>query len=366
MSAAAADLLHMRRALELAEAGRGHVEPNPLVGAVVVRDGQVVGEGWHERFGAAHAEVAALEAAGERARGGTLYVTLEPCCHHGKTPPCTDAVIQAGVRRVVAALEDPFPQVAGQGAARLHAAGIAVEVGLAAEDARRQNAPYLKLIQTGRPYVHAKWAMSLDGKIATRTGDSRWISNEASRRRVHELRGRVDGVVAGIGTVLADDPLLTARPPGPRLPTRVVLDSKARMPIGAKLVQTAHLAPTLVVVSPAAPADRVEALRGAGCEMLAPSPDYDGTPKLPQLLDELGRRRWTNVLVEGGSEVLGRFLDSGAIDEVHVFISPCLLGGQQGKTPIAGRGCDHIADAWQFGHQKIEMIDGDFYFNAWK
>src|SRR5713226_4734415 len=211
----ASDWQWMSRAFDLAERGRGYVEPNPLVGAVVVRAEQVVGEGWHQRYGEAHAEINALAAAGEAARGATLYVTLEPCCHHGKTPPCTDAVLRAGIRRVVAAMTDPFPQVAGQGAALLRAAGVAVDIGTAEAEARRLNAPYLKLLATGRPYVHAKWAMTLDGKIATRTGDSKWISSEASRKPVHKLRGRMDAVIVGIGTALAEDPRLTARPPGP-------------------------------------------------------------------------------------------------------------------------------------------------------
>src|SRR5947209_8912721 len=209
-----ADWEWMRRALNLAERGRGAVEPNPLVGAVIVRDETAVGEGWHRQYGAAHAEVNALAEAGAAAHGATLYVTLEPCCHHGKTPPCTDAVLRAGIGRVVAAMPDPFPQVAGKGAARLQAAGVAVEFGVCESEARRLNAPYLKLLATGRPYVHAKWAMTLDGKIATRTGDSKWISGDASRHLVHQLRGRMDAVVVGVGTALADDPLLTVRPPG--------------------------------------------------------------------------------------------------------------------------------------------------------
>ncbi|MCS6853005.1 MAG: bifunctional diaminohydroxyphosphoribosylaminopyrimidine deaminase/5-amino-6-(5-phosphoribosylamino)uracil reductase RibD, partial [Gemmataceae bacterium] len=220
MSAAA----WMARALELAERGRGHVEPNPLVGAVVVRDGQIVGEGWHQRYGEAHAEVHALNAAGDAARGGTLFVTLEPCAHHGKTPPCTEAVVRAGIRKVVAAMLDPYCEVAGRGVAQLRAAGVEVELGVGEAEARRLNAPYLKLLTTGRPYVHAKWAMTLDGKIATGTGDSKWVSTEASRRRVHELRGRMDAIIVGRGTVRADDPQLTARPAGPRVALRVVLD----------------------------------------------------------------------------------------------------------------------------------------------
>src|SRR5437764_9933585 len=213
----------MRRALELAERGRGFAEPNPLVGAVLVKDGRIVGEGWHERFGQAHAEIHALAQAGAAARGATCYVTLEPCCHHGKTPPCTDAVLRAGVARVVAAMRDPFPKVDGGGARRLRSAGVEVEFGLMGDEARRLNGPYLKRLATGLPYVTAKWAMTLDGRTATRTGDSRWISGPKSRSMVHETRGRMDVIAAGIGTVLADDPELTARPPGPRTAVRLIL-----------------------------------------------------------------------------------------------------------------------------------------------
>jgi diaminohydroxyphosphoribosylaminopyrimidine deaminase/5-amino-6-(5-phosphoribosylamino)uracil reductase len=353
----------MRRALELAERGRGLVEPNPLVGAVVVQGDTVVGEGWHRRYGEAHAEVNALAAAGPAARGGTLYVTLEPCCHHGKTPPCTDAVLRAGIARVVAALADPFPAVAGRGAALLRAAGLAVELGPGETDARRQNAPYLKLLATGRPYVHAKWAMTLDGKIATPTGDSKWISNDASRHRVHALRGRMDAIVAGIGTVRADDPLLTARPPGPRTPVRVILDSHGSLPLTSRLVRTAAEAPVLVVTAGLPPAGRAEALRAAGCEVLAVAAE-GGRPALGPLLDELGRRRFTNVLVEGGSEVHGSFLDAGAVDEVHVFIAPRLAGGAGARTPLGGRGAATIADALCLDRWETEWIDGDLYVHG--
>jgi diaminohydroxyphosphoribosylaminopyrimidine deaminase/5-amino-6-(5-phosphoribosylamino)uracil reductase len=353
----------MRRALELAERGRGHVEPNPLVGAVVVHDGRLAGEGWHRRYGEAHAEVNALAEAGPAARGSTLYVTLEPCCHHGKTPPCTDAVLRAGIARVVAALADPFPQVAGRGAALLREAGVPVELGLGEAEARRQNAPYLKLLATGRPYVHAKWAMTLDGKIATRTGDSKWISNEQSRRRVHALRGRMDAIVAGIGTVRADDPLLTARPAGPRTPLRVILDSHGSLPLASRLVQTARDAPVLVATADAPP-ECVAPLRAAGCEVLAVTPEA-GRAGLAPLLDELGRRRLTNVLVEGGSEVLGSFLDAGAVDEVHVFIAPRLAGGGTARTPLGGRGTGRIADALPLERWETESIDGDLYVHGW-
>lgn len=357
----AGEELWMRRALELAERGRGCVEPNPLVGAVLVHDGQVVGEGWHEKYGQAHAEVNALAQAGDRARAATLYVTLEPCCHFGKTPPCTDALIQAGVARVVAALQDPFPQVAGQGAALLAAAGIPLEFGLLAQEAARQNAPYLKLLAVGKPYIHGKWAMTLDGKICTRTGDARWISNELSRQRVHALRGRMDAILIGIGTALADDPLLTARPALPRSPCRVIVDSHARLPASSQLARTAGTYPTLLVTSTATPADHLVPLQNAHCEILALEPDAQGHPSLPALLSEMGRRRWTNVLVEGGSEMLGAFLDHRALDEVHIFVGPRIVGGEQARSPIAGQGARRIAEGMTLLDQQIQILDGDVY-----
>jgi diaminohydroxyphosphoribosylaminopyrimidine deaminase/5-amino-6-(5-phosphoribosylamino)uracil reductase len=353
----------MARALELAERGRGWVEPNPLVGAVVVQDGRVVGEGWHRRYGEAHAEVNALATAGAAARGATLYVTLEPCCHLGKTPPCTDAVQRAGVRRVLAAMLDPFSQVAGRGVAHLQAAGIVVEVGLCEAAARRLNAPYLKLLATGRPYVHAKWAMTLDGKLATRTGDSRWVSNETSRRRVHGLRGRMDAIVVGGGTVRTDDPLLTARPPGPRTPLRVVLASRGGLPTTSQLVRTAREAPVLVVIAEPLPAEGAANLAEAGCEVLAVAA-AGRRPDIGALLDELGRRRLTNVLVEGGAVVLGSFRDAGAIDEVHVFLAPRIAGGAGALTPVGGTGVATIAETLSVAECQVEMLDGDLYFNG--
>jgi diaminohydroxyphosphoribosylaminopyrimidine deaminase / 5-amino-6-(5-phosphoribosylamino)uracil reductase len=316
----------------------------------------VVGAGWHRRYGEAHAEVNALAEAGEAARGATLYVTLEPCCHHGKTPPCTDAILRAGVRRVVAALADPFPQVAGQGAALLRAAGVEVELGVGEAEAREQNAPYLKLLATGRPFVHAKWAMTLDGKIATRTGDSKWISNEASRRRVHDLRGRMDAIVVGMGTVRADDPQLTARPPGPRTAVRVVLDSRGNLPAASHLARTAREVPVLVAT--AGTVERAEELRGLGCEVLALAA-VEGRPDVRALLDELGRRRFTNVLVEGGAAVLGSFLDAGEVDEVHVFVAPRLAGGAEARTPVGGRGVERIAEALSVAGLRTELVEGD-------
>ncbi len=323
----------MRRAIELARRGEGLVEPNPMVGAVVASPaGEVLGEGWHEAFGGPHAEVRALAAAGGSARGATLYVTLEPCCHHGKTPPCTDAVIAAGVGRVVVAAGDPFPEVAGRGVAALRAAGVAVETGLCEAEAVRLTAPFRMLVSRGRPWVIAKWAASLDGRLAAAPGGDRWISSPESLRLVHELRARVDGVLVGIGTALADDPLLTTRPAGPRRATRIVLDGSARLPRESRLVQSARDWPLLVAVGPAATAQRIEALRAVGCEIWQGGEGDPGS-RLDEFLRELGRRRMTNLLVEGGAAVLGSFFSRGLVDEIHAFTAAKILGGQEDSLP---------------------------------
>jgi len=356
----------MRRALELAQRGVGFVEPNPAVGAVIVTDdGRVVGEGWHERFGGPHAEVMAFAAAGEAARGATLYVTLEPCCHFGKTPPCTRAVLAAGIRQVIVATIDPAVHVSGGGIAELRAAGVEVEVGLMADEARRLIAPFAKLTTTGLPWVHAKWAMTLDGKIASKTGSSRWITNEASRAAVHQLRGRMDAILVGIGTALADDPLLTARPPGPRTPIRIVLDSAARTPLESQLVRTAREFRTVVVVTRHAPEDRCAALRAAGIEVLVISEDSAGHPDLRLLLSELGGQRLTNVLVEGGGHVWGQCFDLGLIDEVHAFIAPKLIGGAAAPSPLAGQGLADMSETLRLDPSSVEVLDGDVYLHGW-
>lgn len=353
------DVEFMRQALLLAKQGRGHVEPNPLVGAVVVQEGKVVGRGWHQRFGGPHAEVFALEEAGEAARGATLYVTLEPCCHYGKTPPCTDAILRAGVKRVVAALTDPFPEVAGKGIAVLQQHGVAVEVGLLADEAEELNAPYLKLVRTGRPYVIAKWAMTLDGRIATAKGESRWISGEESRRRVHELRGRVDGILIGIGTALADDPLLTARPPGPRTACRIVLDSRLRLPLTSRLVQTAKEVPVLIFHEPEVDAASRQRLETAGCECVA-LPTSGRTEAIGAILDELGRRRFTQVLVEGGAEILGGFFEARAVDEAMVFVAPLIVGGRSALGPVGGHGAGTLQQALRLARWTVEASGEDW------
>ena len=334
----------MRHALALAARGRGFVEPNPMVGAVVLdAGGRLAGEGWHQKFGGPHAEVFALSSAGERARDGTLIVTLEPCCHHGKTPPCTDAVLRAGIARVVVAMADPFPKVAGGGLTILRAAGIEVHVGLCETDALALNAPYLKLLRTGRPWVHLKWAMTLDGKIATRTGDSKWISGEESRRRVHELRGRMDAIIVGRGTVIADDPLLTARPPGARTPARVVVSASGELPERCQLRATARAigseaGPVIVYTTNA---DKLAGWAADGAEVVA----LGGEGSLDAVLADLGRRRFTNVLIEGGAGLLGSAFDERVGDEFHVFVAPKLIGGTASLTPVGGLGLPQMADA---------------------
>ena len=352
----------MQRALELAALGEGFVEPNPMVGAVVVDDHlQLLGEGYHQRFGGPHAEVHALRQAGERARGATLYVTLEPCCHHGKTPPCTGAILAAGIKRVHVAALDPFAAVAGQGVAQLRAAGVTVEVGLLEERAVQLTAPFRTLVLHQRPFVIAKWAMSLDGKIAAHTGVSKWISNAASRAIVHQLRGRVDGILVGMGTVLADDPLLTARPVGPRVAARIVLDSQARLPLTSQLVRTARQTPVIVFATTAAPVERVAALQAAGVEVVSVGADVLHRPDLAECLQELGRRRMTNVLVEGGCGILGAFFDRQLIDEVQVFIAPLLIGGQGASSPIGGQGLSSPEFASRLTDFQVTNVECDTF-----
>ena len=353
----------MRRALDLAILGQGYVEPNPMVGCIIAQGGEIVGEGRHRQFGGPHAEVEALAMAGPRAAGATLVVTLEPCCHHGKTPPCTEAIIAAGVRRVVAAQQDPFPQVAGSGLAALRSAGIETEVGILQSEARRLNAPYLKLVSTGRPWVIGKWAMTLDGRTATRTGSSRWISNDESRRIVHALRGRVDAIVVGRATARTDDPLLTARPPGPRTALRVVVDSRATLSSQSQLVRSAREVPVLVAAGPNAPLGDRRRLADAGCEVFICEADSHAG-RLRKLLEELGRRRLTNVLVEGGGQLLGGLLDDRQIDEVHVFVAPKLIGGESARSPIEGGGITEMGDALRLDSPQWKQLGDDLYLTG--
>ena len=360
----------MGRAIELARRGIGRVEPNPAVGAVIV-DSQLreFGEGHHQQFGGNHAEVNALADCDALPSDAVLYVTLEPCCHHGKTPPCTEAILEAGIRQVVVGMPDPSPHAAGQGIEMLRQAGVSVTVGVLEDQVRRLNAPFVKRVTTGLPYVHAKWAMTLDGKTATRTGDSRWISGEASRRLVHQLRGRMDAIVIGAGTALADDPLLTARPAGPRQATRVVFDTQARLPLSSQLASTAQQTPVLVFVSDAAPDENVRRLEAVGAEVVRCPGHTDAVknqtrPDPAAALRELASRNMTNVLLEGGGGLLGSFFDQALIDEFHVFVAPKIFGGAKAHIPIGGIGLECVPNPAQLADITIETIESDVYIHG--
>jgi diaminohydroxyphosphoribosylaminopyrimidine deaminase/5-amino-6-(5-phosphoribosylamino)uracil reductase len=356
------DAHHMQHALRLARQGEGHVEPNPMVGCVIVRDDQVVGVGWHQAFGGPHAEVHALEQAGERAKGATLYVTLEPCSHAGKTPPCAEAVIAAGIARVVIARGDPNPKVAGGGIRLLQEAGLEVQTGLLEHESAKLLAPFLSLIERGRPWVIAKWAMTLDGKLATSTGDSQWISGEASREIVHALRGRVDAIMVGGGTARRDNPLLTARPPGARVPTRIVVSGSANLALDSQLAQTAKETPLLCVASDYAEAAYCHQLMELGAEVIpcGKGPLVD----VADMMQQLGERQMTNVLVEGGGGLLGSLFDHDLIDELHVFIAPKLIGGREAESPIAGRGLESMDLARILSEMHVEQIGPDVYLSG--
>jgi diaminohydroxyphosphoribosylaminopyrimidine deaminase / 5-amino-6-(5-phosphoribosylamino)uracil reductase len=337
----ATDQAHLRRALELAEGGRGRVSPNPLVGAVVVRDGEVIGEGFHAELGGLHAERAALEDCrrrGEDPAGATMYVTLEPCAHEGRQPPCVEAILEAGLARVVIASEDPSEKASGRGPGILRDGGVDVvfAAGEEATAARRLNQPFRKHARTGLPLVTLKLAMSLDGRTTTAPGDSPWISGEQSRALVHRWRAESDAIAVGIGTVLADDPLLTARDSGlPRQPTRVVFDSSARLPLDSQLLATIDQSPVLVVVSPDADSSRTSALRDAGAEIVVAS---GATPadRITAALSDLGRRNLTSLFLEGGRTLASAFLAADQIDQARTFVAPVLLG-DQGDDREGGR-----------------------------
>ncbi len=357
------DIHWMQRALQLAQRGQGSVEPNPMVGCVIVRDGQAVAEGFHQRFGGPHAEREALAnvPSGVSLAGATWYVTLEPCCHTGKTPPCTEAVLAARPGRVVVAMRDPFPQVNGGGLQQLRDAGIDVQVGVCQQQALELNAPYLKRVRSGRPWVIAKWAMTLDGRIATATGNSQWISCEASRAEVHRLRGRCDAVIVGGGTAAADNPTLNARPPGPRTPTRIVVSATGRLRVDSHLVQTIDQGPVQLFTS--ADAADLQPLVDAGVEVIR-FPDASPPARLAMVLDHCGAANMTNVLVEGGGDLLGGLFYLDAIDEYHVFIAPKIVGGAAAVSPLGGQGRNTISDSPRFAPPQVQQVGTDVYITA--
>lgn len=348
------DAVFMRQALDLAARGIGRTSPNPMVGSVVVRDGVVLGEGYYREYGGRHAEPQALEQAEGRARGAALYVTLEPCCHQGSTPPCTDAIIASGIARVHVAMADPDRRVSGKGIERLRAAGMTVETGLLEAEARELNAAYARHRETGQPFVLLKLAQTLDGRIATRNGHSKWITGEAARKRVHLMRSRADAVLVGIDTVLADDPRLTVRHVDGRQPRRIVLDSRARTPLDARVLNGE--APATVCVTEAAPAARVEGLIGTGAEVLVLS-GGDGSIPLKPLKSALGKAGIVTLMVEGGSRVAASFLRERAVDRIACFVAPRILGA--GIPSIADLALDDLTKAIKLNDTKVEQLDGD-------
>jgi diaminohydroxyphosphoribosylaminopyrimidine deaminase/5-amino-6-(5-phosphoribosylamino)uracil reductase len=339
------------RALELAARGLGQVSPGPLVGTVIVdAEGEIAGEGFYVFDQVKHAETIALETAGGRARGGTAYVSLEPHAHHGRTQPCTDALIKAGIKRVVAPIEDPNPKVSGRGFAHLREARVEVCTGLLAAESARLNEAYIHFMRTGRPFVHLKLAVSLDGKVATRTGDSRWIAGEESRARAHELRYRYDAILVGSETAVADNPLLTDRSGKPRRRplVRVVLDDRLRLPQGSQLAQTAGESPVLLFTS--SDVESAQQLEELGVEIVTNS---GGARDLAAVLDELGERELQTMLLEGGGIVAGAFLDARLVNKVTFFIAPMIIGGREATSAVAGTGAAKIADAFQLENVQV-------------
>ena len=361
-----ADRTYMRRALELAARARGRTSPNPMVGAVLVKNGTVVGEGFHSFAGSDHAELEALREAEAAAAGATLYVTLEPCCHFGRTPPCVDRIIQARVGRVVVPCEDPNPAVSGKGFAALRAAGLIVDVGVLAEEATRLNEAFFTFVRTGRPFVILKAAASLDGKIATRTGDSRWITGESARQHVHHLRNEVDAVLVGIGTILRDDPMLTTRlgTPDQRDPTRVIVDNLARLPLRAQVINRASTAPTVLAVSEMAPRARLEALEREGVQVLA----VPGSPRrvsLARLMEALGKMGFLSVMVEGGAEINASALQEGVVDKLLLFLAPILIGGKSTPTAVGGDGIETLRQATRLRHVRLDRFGEDILIEGY-
>ena len=361
---------YMRRAIELAKKGSGHVNPNPLVGAVIVRDGEIIGEGYHECYGQLHAErnaIANAKKRGNSLEGSTIYVTLEPCCHYGKTPPCTEAIIEEKIARVVVGSDDPNPLVSGKGFQMLREKGIEVIPHFLKEECDAMNHVFFHYIRTGTPYVAMKYAMTMDGKIACYTGDSKWVTGEESRAHVQTLRNHYKGIMAGIGTVLADDPMLNCRIEGGRDPIRIITDSHLRIPMDSQLVRTAGQQPLIVACLSDADEEKAAQLQEKGVEVLripgVTTADITEEQKevisLPVLMKELGARKIDGILLEGGGQLNESALQAGIVDRIYCYIAPKIFGGAQAKTPVEGQGLTRAADAWQFNRIGMQEFGQD-------
>jgi riboflavin biosynthesis protein RibD len=358
------DLIFMKRAIDLASRGAGFVNPNPQVGCVVVKNGLVIGEGWHNAFGDLHAERHALNNCTEDPGGATLYVSLEPCCHFGKTPPCTDIIIEKGIKRVVAGIVDPNPLVSGKGFETLRQAGVEVEYGLEADSICYQNRFFIRHTETKMPWVMLKTAMTMDGKSATSCGDSKWISNTLSRQKVHRLRHEAMAVMVGIATVEADDCMLNCRLEGEVCqPVRIVVDSFARLSTNSKLVQTAHDFPVVVAHTQQAPSLNLKKLQDAGVELLECN-SLEGRVDVCHMIKQLGMKNIDSVLLEGGGTLNFSFAKSGLIDEVFAFVAPKLIGGLHAKTSLDGEGFAAMSDSIQLEHTQVEMLGNDVLIHS--
>lgn len=357
------DEKYMEQALAIAQYATGRTSPNPMVGAVIVRNGRVVGQGWHRQAGTPHAEVNALQQAGELARGATMYVTLEPCSHHGRTGPCSEAVIAAGIKKVIVAMTDPNPLVAGKGIGQLRDAGIEVVEGVLAEQSAKMNEVFIKWISTKIPFVVLKSAMSLDGKIAAHTGHSQWITGSKSREVVHQLRDRYDAILVGIGTVLADNPSLTTRLQTPgKNPLRIIVDSKARIPLDAQVIKDGL--PTVLAVTAEAPQDKLDALQACGITIVT-TEAKQGRVDLPQLFKILGQQGITSILVEGGASINASLLAENMVDKIKWFIAPKIIGGINAPGPVGGMGVTDVNHATLFEDIKMESIGEDILISAY-
>lgn len=353
---------YMRLAIKLARKGMGRVNPNPLVGAVIVRDNRIIGQGYHQQYGGLHAERNALASCTEPATGATIYVTLEPCCHHGTNPPCTEALIQAGISRVVTGSSDPNPLVAGKGIAQLRAAGIQVEEGILKQECDQLNFIFFHYITTGRPYVALKYAMSADGKIACHNGQSRWITGEKARRHSHQLRNQYAAIMVGVGTALTDDPELTCRLKGGSNPLRIVCDSQLRTPLSSKLVATAAQVPT-VMATCNQNASRHQPYLDAGCQVWL-LPEKEGRVDLQALMQRLGEQKIDSLLVEGGGQLNWSLLEAGLVQRVYSYIAPKLLGGGTAKSPVAGHGVDNPQRAFMLAPGKVYRLGQDLLIES--
>ena len=356
------DEIFMREALRIAKNAEGRTSPNPLVGAVIVKDGKIIAEGWHRQAGTPHAEIHALNMAGELAKDATLYVTLEPCSHFGRTPPCAKSVIEAGIKRVVASMADPNPRVAGNGFEMLKKAGIEVEVGILADEARKLNEVFIKWIKSGLPFVTMKFASSLDGKIATFSGESQWISDFESRKFTHHLRDINDAILVGVGTILTDNPNLTTRLVEGKNPVRVIADSNARTPLDSNVVVDKS-ARTMIAVTENAPLEKVFALKNSGVEIIICG---DGEyVDLEFLMQELARREITSVLVEGGGTIHFSMLKAGLVDKIYAFIAPKIIGGENSLTSVAGMGFEKLSEAVELKDFTAEKLGEDILLSGY-